>query len=450
MFEAYTALILALVVTGLLYGAYGRKDTFHPLVYLLPMVGYLYVVVPSLLYQSNILPSNFTGDELSYVQGLNLSCVTALVAGILSGDRGLQRDPSRVSKFVFSLTPHRRRVLRRIATVVGGIGLFLFVYGIINVGGFVAAFDSPKGGGWAPTGYLRDLKLLVIPAIVLDYLSLRGRTWSWTDVGRVALFSLPLLTRGLLATSRGWLFMGVITLVGGWFLAQNRRPSLSVTLTGGTLVGVFMLVLVTYRGEIYIGSSFLQGDRPAVTEMIDEALGRTAQGGIGNEFVYGTHVVLLAEEEDDHYWGARYLAYTVIRPIPSVIWPSKYEDMGVSGIRMNAGTLGEERSAPIYERFPFGMYPGLAGDLFVEFAWGAVLAAFVLGWIYGTAWRRHLVDGGLWTIVYHALFAMSVFAMMQTIAAAFLARILIVSVPAAVLWYQWMPDPTSRRVAAAA
>jgi hypothetical protein len=40
--------------------------------------------------------------------------------------------------------------------------------------------------------------------------------------------------------------------------------------------------------------------------------------------------------------------------------------------------------------------------------------------------------------------------MMQTIAAAFLARILIVSVPAAVLWYQWMPDPTSRRVAAAA
>ena len=445
MFETYTWLLLTLIVLGVLWGAYKRRDTLHPLVYLLPMAGYLYVYIPYQLQASRALAESFTMDELGLVQGFNLACIAAVMLGTRLGDQGVQRDEQRVSRFTASLTVGRRHALQRIAFTVGGIGLFLFVLGIYNVGGFVEAFDSPKGGGWAPTGYLRDLKLLVIPGIVLYYLSRRGHPWSWGDRAIIALFSLPLLTRALLASSRGWTFMAVIALIGGWYLVQDRRPQLSVALAGGTIVWILMLVLVAYRGEIYIGSTFFSGDRPAVTEMVDTALDRNEQGGIGNEFIYGTHVVLLADEENDHYWGKRYLAYTLIRPIPSIVWASKYEDVGVSGIRWNAGTLGEKQSAPIYEQFPDGMYPGLAGDLFVEFAWGGIFAALIFGWIYGKAWRNHLTKGGRWTVFYHSLVATSVFAMMQTIAAAFLARVLIMTIIPLFFWSIWMPKSKRTR-----
>ncbi|MCS4122717.1 hypothetical protein [Salinibacter ruber] len=438
MFEVYTVFILVIVTLGTAWGAYQRNDAFHPLVYLMPMMGYLYVLEPVTLLWGGELSDHFTDSELAYVQGYNLACVAAVAGGVLVGDKGLRRDASNVSRFALNLTPHRRRLLRRMAWVIGGLGFLVFVIGILYVGGFTEAFGTSKGGGWAPTGYLRDLKLLVIPGIVLLYMSQRGKPWSLTSSGLLVLFSIPLAARAFLATSRGWLFMGVIAVVGGWYLVRTRRPGLWTVLVGGVMVWILMLVLVTYRGQIYIGSDFFSGERPPVTEMVDKALDRVGQGGRGQTFVYGTYATLLAWEESDIYWGARYLAYTVIRPIPSRVWPTKYTDMGVSGIRYNAGTMGEERAGAIYESLPPGQYPGFAGDLFVEFAWGGVLAALLFGWLYGTVWRRRLVEGGLWTVVYLGLFAMSVFAVMQTLAAAFIARALIVSVPPALLWRFWM------------
>ena len=445
MFELYTAVIAALVVGGVLWGVYQRNDTFHPLVYLLPMAGYLYVFVPSFLPEGALL-RHFTAGEINYVQGFNLACVAALVGGVLVGDRGLRRDPERQSVFGATLTPGVQDRIRTVAIAMGMAGVVVFVYGLFNVGGFVAAFDSPKGGGWAATGWLRDLKLLVIPGIFLLYLSRRGRSWRLEDSGLLALFSIPLLARSLLATSRGWTFMAAAALGIGWYLARNRRPRFPTLLAGGTLLGILMLVLVTFRGQIYIGSGFFAGERPALTEMVDRALEFPTGGGYGNEYIYGSYVVLLAEEEQDFYWGRRILAYTLVRPVPSAFWPNKYASVGTEGIRYNAGTMGEEYSAPVYERIPNGMAPGIAADLFVEFAWGAVPALFLFGWIYGVGWRRHLVEGGPWTIVYLALIAFSVFAMLQNIPQAFVARFLLVVVPSLLLWRRWVPDRKARAV----
>jgi hypothetical protein len=456
MFAIYTYLILGVVVAGTLWGGYKRNDTFHPLVYLMPMCGYLYVYMPLVLHAGGHLQTHFSMAEVTFVQGINLACVVALFAGIVIGDQGLRRDPERMSIFAFELTPHRRRVVRKIGVVLGTAGVAIFLLGIVFVGGFTAAFDSPKGGGWAPTGYLRDLKMLVIPGIVLLYLSERGRTWSLSSKGLVALFSLPLLTRAFLATSRGWLFMGAAALVGGWYIVHNRRPRLVTTLAGGTVLWILMMVLVSYRGEIYIGSDFFAGDRPSITTMLSEAVNRAENsGGYGNEFIYSVYAIQLAREEGDIYYGRRYLTYTVIRPIPSLVWPGKYGDVGTQGIVRNAGTLGEKFEGDIYERFPNGIYPGIVGDLFVEFAWGCIPAIFFFGWVYGTVWRRYLVEGGQWTVVYAGLFAMSVFAVMQTIAAAYIARILIVTVPTLFLWWRWMPRSDikanhARQVSAAA
>lgn len=440
MFEFYTLAIAVLVVGGVLWGAYGRNDTFHPLVYLMPMAGYLYVVSPILLPEGELL-WHFTDDELTLVQGFNLACVVALALGVLVGDRGLRRNPQRQSLFSSRITVRKQLWIRRIAITLGVSGVLIFVYGLINVGGFVAAFDSPKGGGFATTGWLRDLKLLVVPAIGLLYMSQRGRPWTPATWAWLGLFSVPLLARSLLATSRGWAFMGAVALGAGWYLVQNRRPRLPTLLAGGAALGVFMLVLVSIRGQVYIGSDFFSGERPSVATIVEQALQRPASGGYGNEFVYGGYTILLAKEENDYYWGRRYLAYTFIRPIPSLIWPSKYRDVGAGGIRRNAGTLGEEHTGGVYERIAGGLYPGLAGDLYVEFSWGAVFAAFFFGWMYGVGWRWLLVYGGVWTIVYLGLLAFSVFAMMQTIPAAFVARFLLTTVPTLLLWRQWV-SPT--------
>lgn len=443
MFTSFTFLIAVLVVGGMLWGAYQRNDTFHPLVYLLPMAGYPYVVLPTFLSENELL-RHFTYSELELVQGLNLACTAALTAGVFVGDRGLQRDPRRSSLFTAGLTREKQFLLGRMALILGIAGVFIFGYGLYNVGGFVAAFDSPKGGGTAATGWLRDLKLLVIPAIGLLYMSQRGRQWTPESWGWLALFSLPLLSRSLLATSRGWTFMAAAALGAGWYLVNNRRPRFPTLIAGAAGLGILMLVLVSFRGQIYIGSGFFAGDRPAVTTMVDEALERPSEGGYGNEFIYGGYAVLLAREENDFYWGRRYFAYTFVRPIPSLLWPNKYQAVGVGGIRVNAGTLGEIRSAPIYERIPPGMAPGLVGDLFVEFSWGAVLAAFLFGWLHGAGWRWMLVYGGRWLLAYLALFAISVFAMLQAVSSAYIARLLLIVVPTFAVWRWWDPQPIVR------
>lgn len=443
MFLIYTYAIAAIVIGGMLWGVYQRNDTFHPLVYLLPMAGYLYVVLPMNLSWTELL-THFDIRELEMLQRLNLASIAALVVGVCVGDRGVRRDPSRLSLFDASLTREKQDWIHQMAVILGVAGVLIFVYGLYNVGGFVAAFDSPKGGGTATTGWLRDLKLFVIPAIGLLYLSRRGRVWDGTAWSWLFFFSIPLLSRSLLATSRGWTFMGVAAIGAGWYLVHNRRPRFPTLLTGAAVLGILMLMLVSFRTQIYIGSGFFTGDRPSLTEMVDQALERPTKGGYGNEFIYGGYAVLTADREEDHYWGRRYFAYTFVRPIPSLVWPNKYASFGVGGIRRNAGTLGEKHTGGIYERFAQGLYPGFAGDLFVEFAWGGVLAAFVFGWLYGTSWRWLLVYGGPWTIVYLALLAFSIFAMMQTLAAAFIARFLIVVIPTLLLWWQWMPLPTQR------
>ncbi len=443
MFDLYTACIAALVVGGMMWGAYQRNDTFHPLVYLLPMAGYLYVFVPSVIPESQLL-DHFTTDELAQVQGLNLVGIAALVAGVLVGDRALRRDPERQDVFTATLTPTVQDRLYRVAIVLGIAGVCIFVYGLTNVGGFVAAFDSPKGGGWAATGWLRDLKLLVIPGIFLLYLSRKGRAWTSADWGWLALFSLPLLSRSLVATSRGWTFMAAVTLGAGWYLAHNRRPRFLTVLAGGAALGVFMLILVTFRGQIYIGSDFFAGDRPAFTEMVDQALDFSASAGYGNDFVYGNYAILLAQEEQDFYWGRRVLAYTFVRPIPSLVWPNKYADVGATGLRYNAGTMGKESTTSVRERIPNGMAPGIVADLFVEFSWGGVPAVFVFGWFYGLMWRRHLVKGGKWSVMYMACMTFSVFAILQNIPQAFVARFLIVVVPTLLLWWRMVPDRQGR------
>jgi hypothetical protein len=316
--------------------------------------------------------------------------------------------------------------------VFGGIGTLLYIYGLYNVGGFVQAYSTAKGGGWAASGYLRDFKILVVPAIVLLYLSRGKNEWRPLHTALLVLFSSPLLVHGLLGARRGPTFMGITVLVAGWYITRHRRPKLWQVLMGGVGVGLLLLVLVTFRSQIYIGSSFLTGEGPAPTQVVQESLERTDKASYGNEYVYGGLSALGARARGDFFWGARYMAYVFVRPIPSAIWPTKYQDVGVGEITGNAGTMAFAR-AESGRQVPAGAAPGFASDLYLEFGWGAVLAAFLIGALYGWVWRRHLTTGGFWTVIHVALLVFSVYLISQTMEAV-IFRFLEVYLPTLMGW----------------
>jgi hypothetical protein len=442
-FELYLFLTFVVVSSGVVWGTVRYNDTLHPLIFLMPAAGFMYVIRPWSLYRDGALDQFFLPDQLAFVQGFNLACVTALAVGCIAGSRGLKRDPRRVDQHHYLSTPAWNERLFQLAIVLGGLGLLVYVYGLYNVGGFVAAYDAPKGGGWAATGYLRDFSILVVPAIILLFMSRRGSLWRARHAILLIVFSSPLLIHGLLSARRGPTFMGIASIGVSWYLNRHDRPSLWQMLAAGFAVGVLLLVLVTFRSQIYLGSSFLTGQGPSTTEIVEKSLERTDQADYGNEFVYGSFVLLGAGNNQSFYWGRRYLTYIFIRPIPSALWPSKYSDVGMEDLRQNAGTLVQAANIPV-EQLPKGAAPGFAADLYLEFWWFAVAAAFGIGWIYGVFWRRNLTHGGWWRIVFAALLVFSLYLITQTMEAA-LFRFLEVLIPTSLGWAMIYPQVHASR-----
>ena len=442
MFEVFTVAIAVVVVGATVWGVVRANDTLHPLVYLMPMTGFLYVYMPVNQYQSGALQEYFSIAEITYVQGFNFVCVVGLVLGCLWGSRRFRRQSDRIDVFAFRATDADRTVLFQIGVLLGMIALGAYVYQLANVGGFYAAYDNPKGGGWAASGYIRDIDLLAVPSIVLIYLSRGEKRLALRHRILVGVISVPLLVHGLLSARRGPTFLALSTLIGGWYLVRRRRPSLPTVAAGGTALGLLLLVLVTYRGQIYLGSSFLTGDLPSATEVVEESLDRTTASSFGNEYMYGTYVVLNARDQAGHYWGKRYFTQLFVRPIPSSIWPSKYQDVGMTAITFNAGQLGtaDRDKHPL---IPSGSAPGFAGSTYVEWGWGGPFFLFLLGWMYATMWRRSLVQGGIWTVVYTILLATSAYFAAQSFIAV-LFRLLLVGIPPVVLWYAFQPGSPRR------
>jgi hypothetical protein len=438
MFEVFTWGIALLVVGGVLWGVLEHRDTLHPLVYTMPMIAFMYVFQPYQLYQEEALEAWFSGAELSFVQGLNFACIATFVLGCVIGSKGLQRDSGRTDLFSALSSEQWRAQLFWAAIGLGGFALVLYGYGLANVGGFYEAYSHVKGGGWASSGYLRDFTILSVAAIVLLFMSRGDVGLKGWDYMLLFGFLFPTLVHGLLSARRGDTFIGIAALVAGWYFTRNRRPSLWQVLTGGAVVGTLLLVLVTFRGEIYLGSNFLFGEGPEVEKVLTESLSRAVEPESGNEFLYGSHLVLTAEENQKFYWGTRYLTYLFVRPIPSTIWPTKYQDVGMEELLTNAGTLIKSSDPVFEEERAIGAAPGFIGDLYIEFSWGAVIATFALGWLFAFGWRRMLTRGGFWTLIYSVQLVLSLYLISQTVEAV-LVRFLVMVIPTALAWLYARP-----------
>jgi hypothetical protein len=239
----------------------------------------------------------------------------------------------------------------------------------------------------------------------------------------MALFMTPMAVQAVVTSRRGPTFMVAVFLAMGWFMNKKTRPSLALTAVSGASLGFLMLFLVTNRGSIYAGAN--QDLSVDVTEAVERP-------DSGNEFIYGTGSVLSTEQRHSYYWGRRYMAQIVARPIPRSIWPDKYEDIGVPELTHNGGT-GEGFAETLGWEGADGSAPGIVADLWMEFWWLNLPALFFLGWVYATAWRKAILDGGCWTLQYVILAGLSVYFVMQTMEAV-IFRLLLMSIP---MWAAW-------------
>jgi hypothetical protein len=413
MFISLTWAIVGILALTLWYAYAGSHDVFHPLVLIAPMMVFMYAWMPLKLDEINGLAGFFQRDQLDFVQGINVCGVVCFAFGCLSvGCRVPAARP---------VTPNiSPAALVVCGTVLGLIGVGAWAMSVVNgSGGDLTGYR----GGWDDNGYVRDASLLVFPAVLLIMAAAMMQGLRAMHGVLMALFLAPAILEAAFSARRGPTFMIAVTVAMGWYMHRRKRPSLVITGAAGAALGLLMLFLVSNRQNIYLGSDReLTNDVTSIVETPDT----------GNEYIYGTGAILSSEQRDSFYWGWRYLAQILVRPIPSSMWPTKYEDFGVPELTRNAGT-GEGFTETLGWQGANGSAPGLIADLWTEFHWMNLPVLFLLGVAYAGAWRKAEVEGGLWTAQYVIMAALSVYFVMQTMEAV-IYRLLILSIPLRVAW----------------
>ena len=429
MFECMLIAAAGIAVLGTLIAYDGSHDVFHPLVFIGPMLAFLYGWMPWKLLQHDGLARFFDSEQLQFIQTVYILGVLAFVLACLSvgvrltaRHRPLAQLPPRVSN----------RLLVG-STISGGLGLGCWAITIINVGGIVNAFSASYGGGWDDSGYVRDGTLLLLVGVMLAVMSLSAGGPKLRGIALSVVFGVPWMTSALLMGRRGPTFAFVVVVLMSWYINRTSRPPILLMGVGGLCLGWLVLFLVTNRGSIYIGSSF---------EMKTDVSDAVEKPDTGNEYIYGGGSMLSAIHRDHYFWMRRYLAQIMVRPIPRSIWPTKYEDFGVPELLHNAGT-GEGIGDALGWEGAVGSAPGIVADLWVEVSWLCIGLMALLGWAYGVVWKRAVTRGGPWASQYVIISALSIYLVMQTMEAV-IFRTVMLSVPAWLSWRWAMRAPVKK------
>jgi hypothetical protein len=414
---------IAIVCVGLVAISFFRyRDTLHPALTLGPMLFFLYAYMPFHMSQDGGLSGYLTPDFFEFVQWVGLAGVVAIAVGVLLGSRQLARpgDP-------LGSTSIERRKLITGAVVVGAVGVIGYIATLVGVGGFEAAYGKSYGGGYSDSGYVRELLLWPLPALLWLTFASRTMPRSPMRLMTMLLFAAPLAIQATLGARRGPTFMLASALVFSFYIVRNRRPRL-VTLAGGAVVlGFFVIFLVTNRDRIYLGSQ----------ESLEQNSSSILEANAGNEFIYSAGTILHTNITGNFTWGARYLVTVFVRPIPRSIWPTKYDDaarwFGTANMEENLGTDGRAFAHTLGWEGTVGASPGLIADMWLELSWGCVVVLFGIGWVYGKFWRLSVDRGEIYSVLYILLLSLSMYLVMQTLEAA-LYRFLFMSAPALALW----------------
>lgn len=418
MFELLIWLGVAIVGLAMWYAYAGSRDVFHPLMFIGPMMLFMYAWMPLKLYNGGGLDGFFQIDQLVMVQSINVAGMLCFVLGCLGP--GCRLPASQPAE---AMSSRAARVLIVVALLIGCLGFAAWGTAIRNVGGLTAAFSNSYAGGWDDNGYVRDGALLMFPAFLLILAVSVRLGFKLTYLAMMFLFVGPWAIQALFTARRGPTFMIFMMIAMGWYLNRRKRPSLLLTGAAGLLLGLLLLFLVTNRGNIYMGSD---------QQLTTDVAGIADKADTGNEYIYGTGAILSAEQRQSFYWGRRYMAQIVVRPIPHSIWPTKYEDFGLPEMWHNGGT-GEGFAETLGWQGAEGSAPGIIADLWLEFRWLNFPFLFLMGQLYARVWRRTHTHGGPWITEYIMMSALSIYFVMQTMEAV-IFRLLILSIP---VWIAW-------------
>ncbi len=420
MFEFLLCCTAVALVLGMAAAYDGSRDILHPLFLICPMMGLLYVWMPFKLLTSGGLDAFFDRDQLVHVQLLYLLGVVACICGCLFAGTRVRKTFQEKEP---SLPARMQARLLAASAVLGSVGLSCWMITIINVGGFRNAFSTSYSGGWDDNGYVRDGAMLLLIGVSLALMARAGGAPRIPSFLLMAAFALPWLASALLMGRRGPTFGLAIIVLLSWYLPRGTRPPILASAALAGTLGFLVLLLVTNRQNIYLGS-----DR----EMTSDVSDILEKPQTGNEYIYGSGAVLSAERRDHFFWMRRYLAQIFVRPVPSSIWPDKYADFGVPELLYNAGT-GEGFGDTLgWEGAP-GSAPGIIADLWLEVWWLAVPLFGLIGWCYGAVWKLAVTERGPWMCFYAALAALSIYLIMQTMEAV-IFRTLELVVPCWIAW----------------
>jgi hypothetical protein len=431
MFTALLITAAAIALVGAIVALDGSRDVFHPLILISPMLAFLYGWMPWKLVEAGGLEQFFDSDQLLFVQTLNILGVLAFVVCCLAAGVRIRKSEIRREHHLSAMTLRRLLIGGAIA---GTLGLVCWAISIINVGGFVAAYSTSYSGGWDDSGYIRDGSLLLLVGVMMAVMGRSAGGPRWPSYAMLASFGLPWLLTAVLMARRGPTFELVLVVLMGWYINRSRRPPLITVGIVGFCVGWLVLFLVTNRQSIYIGSD--QAMTTDVSQVVEKP-------GTGNEWIYGAGTVLSSQRRDHYYWMRRYLAQILVRPIPSSIWPTKYEDFGVPELLYNAGT-GQGFGDALGWEGAVGAAPGIVADLWVEVWWFAIPFMGLLGWLYGYTWRKAITRGGPWSSQLVVISALTIYMVMQTMEAV-IFRTLLLSIPCWLIW-RWALPARARRL----
>jgi oligosaccharide repeat unit polymerase len=417
MLEALTLATGVVILVIASIGFRRTRDPLSPVVVFTPMLLYVYVYSPlSILIRPEFAEVFPEPDDLVIVHVLNLLCVIGLLVGSSWDRRAARLEDRRFKILDRELRGHTRNRLLSFGVFCGAFANAAFWFMVYYSGGFLRVFSQDKPVLYNPfdSGYFGELPMMCYPALLMLALAWQGKK---LHVHRVAMFALVGLPQLIMATAggrRGPAFLIACTLFGCWCIVRQRRPKLSYVMLGVCALGLFVVLLGEHRSRLF------QPWRIGEDWVTERQITPASDLSVGEEYIFGSGLVLTANQYTRHFWGVRYFATFFVRPIPKQIWPGKYEDLGLGWMESRFAYAGFSLSEWI-DAVGFvpavGSAGGMAADLFLEFSWGAVLACFLIGRMYSWSWKRWTTHGGLWTLLYVEMLILSIYLPAQSLGA---------------------------------
>jgi hypothetical protein len=423
---------LLIIATGLVLAvswvlAYSRtRDALHPLIYIVPLMAFQYVVRPWQLYSQGelqrLLPATWMLELGALV---HLVGVVGFCWGALPKAKDTQLQP--VWRTI--LTPQARQNILRLAIILGVISTFFFYYSVFGAGGITKAFGRPKGGGMRlASGYFGEAIGLCVPAVILLFLAWQKRKFGLAQWSLVALLASPYLLTGFLGTRRGPTFMILGGMAFTWFLIRSSQPRLLKVLSTVILICFVVVLLFTNRPRLYIGS-----ENPIDWSAPWQFL--TGKGGAseGDDYVVALANIAVSHTTGKFGWGRNLLITFLVRPIPKQLWPTKYQDATRLLFSERELLTGEDFANTVGWVPASGSAVGGVADLFRQFSWAVVFAMYFYGRFYGFVWSNARKRQGIWLIVYIIAASLSIYIPTQSMSAVF-HRFLFLTIPLALIW----------------